>query len=863
MRGRSLLQRTLPSRSASLGWCITLAAGFGVTGWAQQVTAKEPVAESTKASTQAAGASTTDLPQDPAADRYPVAIPVPEASTTKLKTSSDRLTRRGDVVVLEGSVFITYGDYQLQADRVEFNQATGDAEAAGHVRIIANNGAETMQASRALVNVRTENGHLYDVSGAIGVKMSKSATIYTNDNPFLFTGREMIKRGPAEFEILDGTVTTCQLPRPDWQLAAGHFLIRDGKARATNTIFRLANVPVFFFPYVTHPTDSEERQSGFLIPIIGNSSTKGLVVGEQVYFAINRSTDLTVGAQYFSRRGWEQNATFRMKGRDNNFLRGHYSGLLDRGFNQTTTTITNNKPKTVITYVNQGGEDAAFSGRHDFLPHTRLAADAEYLSSYIYREAFTDNFNQAVSSDINSYVYATHGHNGFVGAVEANRYQGLKIVSTGEQIRIFRAPVFDGDAIERRIGTTPLLWSATAQYAGLKRTQGTPVAQTGFASNYVSRFDFHPQLSAPFGFWGIRFRPQVGIRDTYYSHSRRPTALPGPVPTELAADLNRYVTEAEMEMRLPVLERTFQTGGFRQLFGREVKHTIEPEFHYRYASGVQDFARTLRFDDTDVVANKNELEYGFTQRLFMRPTKLRDCDTGETPAEGDEQCGGTRETLRWKLVQRHYFDSSFGGGYLTGANPGGLLVFGRRNVLDTTLDLSGVAFLTDRRSASPIVSQMKLSATDHIDIEWDMSYDLRAGRLRQSNVFADFHQGSFFGGLSHARLYAPGRFTSDNGDGATSTSLISDFSQLRVLLGYGTPTKPGLSIAANAGLDLKLTQVQYAASQFSYNWNCCGFSMEYRKYELGSVRNENAYRFNFTLANIGTAGNLRRAERLF
>jgi len=39
--------------------------------------------------------------------------------------------------------------------------------------------------------------------------------------------------------------------------------------------------------------------------------------------------------------------------------------------------------------------------------------------------------------------------------------------------------------------------------------------------------------------------------------------------------------------------------------------------------------------------------------------------------------------------------------------------------------------------------------------------------------------------------------------------------------------------------------------------------VEYRKLELGSVRNEGTYRFSFTLANIGAAGNLRRAERLF
>ena len=84
-----------------------------------------------------------------------------------------------------------------------------------------------------------------------------------------------------------------------------------------------------------------------------------------------------------------------------------------------------------------------------FSDHTRAAASVEYLSSYIYREAFTDNFNQAVSSDITSYAYATHARNGYVASVEADRYQGLKIVSTGEQIRIFHAPLIDGDVLER------------------------------------------------------------------------------------------------------------------------------------------------------------------------------------------------------------------------------------------------------------------------------------------------------------------------------------------------------------------------------------------------------------------------------
>ncbi len=805
-----------------------------------------------------------DLPDEPSTNRYPAAVPVPEAAGRKVVLESNRQSRTGDLMLLEGEVHIQYGDYSVEADRITYNDATGNVEATGHIRIHGASNTESIRASRATLNIHTETGSFYDVEGSVGVRNTLRGNVYTTDNPFLFTGKRVVKSGPAQFDIFDGTVTSCQLPHPDWQLVSHHFAVSDGKARATRTTFRLFNLPVLFLPYVTHPTGEGERQGGFLIPVIGNSSKKGIVIGEQIYMPLGRSADLTVGAEYFSSRGWQQSATFRYRGNGQDFANFRYSGLLDRGYNQVTTDSTG---KQVTTYINQGGEDALINGRKDFGEHTRVAANAEYLSSYIYREAFTDNFNQAVSSDITSYAYGTHARNGYVAAAEFDRYQGLKIVRTGDQIRIFHAPLLQGEVLERRLGNTPLLWSATGQYTALKRTQGTPSAQTGFASDFVSRVDVHPRLSLPFALGGFRFRPAVGLRDTWYQHSRAATNLPGPPPTERAASLNRLLTEAEFEMRAPVLERTFDTGVFSRLLGRQAKHTIEPELHYRYATGVDDFSRTLRFDENDVVSNKNELEYGFVQRLFLRPTKTRECSPDETPSETDGTCGGARETLRWKLVQRTYFDPTFGG----------IIVNGRRNVLDTTLGLSGVAFLTDQRATSPIVSQMKLSATDHMDLEWDMNYDAHAGKFTQSNTFLDYHSGNYFGGVSHARLDAPGRFSTGTGTGTdTITSATSDFSQLRLLVGYGTPTKLGLSIAANVGLDLRAVQpqsttahvvravqTQYGAAQFAYNWNCCGFAVEYRKYELGSVRNENAYRFNFTLANIGTAGNIRRAERLF
>ena len=709
----------------SICWCITLGAAFGGSLLAQQVSSKAP---STALPASAVGTiapplgqdspvDPADLPQAPSAERFPYAVPVPQPTDRKVVLESVDQKRSGDIVTLDGDVHIEYGAYRVEADHVEYNDATGDVTATGHVHISGGANAETLRASHGTLNIHDETGRFYDVQGSIGVKQSdRGATVYTTSDPFLFTGKMVVKSGPDEMHIYDGMVTSCQLPTPDWQLTAGEFLVHNGKASAKRAFFRIRNFPVLFLPFVTHPTEEGERQTGFLIPVIGNSSSKGVVLGEQIYMTLGRSADLTVGAEYFSRRGWQQSATFRFHGNGMDFAQAHYSGLLDRGFYQNTT---DNNGNPITAYVNQGGEDVTFSGRKDIGDHTRAAASVEYLSSYIYREAFTDNFNQAVSTDITSYAYMTHAKSGYVGSVAFDRYQGVKIVSTGEQIRIFHAPLIDGDVLERRLGSTPLLWSATAQFADLKRTQGTPSAQTGFASDFVGRFDLHPRLALPFSFAGFHFRPEVGLRDTYYQHSRTPSNLPGPPPVERAASLNRLIAEAQFEVRAPVLERTFDTGFLSRMLGGQARHTIEPELHYRFASGVNDFTSTLRFDATDVVANRNELEYGFVQRLFLRPARTRACEAGETPNEVDGTCGGARETLRWKLFERAYFDDSFGG----------IIVNGRRNVLDSTLDLSGVAFLTDHRAISPIVSEMKLSATDHIDLEWDMNYDTHAGKF--------------------------------------------------------------------------------------------------------------------------------------
>lgn len=807
------------------------------------------------------------LPDAPAAESYPDAVVLPATDKTEQAVlESDRQSKTGSVYTLDGDVVITYGSYKVEADHIDYNSDTGELNATGRVKLSGGPDQEIIHASRGTMNLATETGRFYDVSGSVGVKQGGAGkSIYVSNNPFVFTGQVVVKTGPESYQIYYGTLTSCQLAHPDWLLSAALFKVNGEMATAKSSTFRLFNLPLLYLPYVTHPVDVGGRQSGFLIPNPGNSSTKGISLGEEFYWAINRSMDLRVGLDYYSLRGWGESAQFRYRGLGNDFATARYVGLVDRGI------------EIGGVFVNQGGQDVLAAGRHDFDAHTRVAGNLEYLSSYTYREAFTENFNQAVSSDILSIIYGVHEQHGYAESLRADRYQGLKQVAVPatetapaipeEQIKIFHVPALDFNSTEHELGTSGLQWSMDSSFGGLSRVQPK------FASGGLTqRVDLHPQLAYPIGVGGWHFRPSVAVRDTLYSRSQRPKTGPGP-PVELPNGINRADVELGMDLRPPVVERTFDSASVERLFHHDIRHTIEPEFNYRYVEGVDNFSKVLRFDDTDIVSDTNELEYGLTQRLFLRPVKNKPCDAKQAaedtelnadedwetePSAGSQEPTGkqncnSREWITWRLAQKYFFDERFGGA----------IVNGRRNIFDTTLNFSGIAFLTEPRAISPLVSRLRVRTSDHLDFEWDFDFDTGAKKFTSDNVLVNLHEGNIFSGLSYARLNAPGRFYSEG-----VSSAVSNFSQLRLLMGYGSPVKPGFSVAANVGLDLnQLTSnaglVQYGALQTSYNWNCCGVSVEYQKFELGSVRNESVERFNFTLVNIGTAGNLRKTMRLF
>jgi LPS-assembly protein len=902
---------------------------------AQEVTNQEPPAQVTAAADPAALPSAPE-PGQQALDlsTIPRAQILPSQPPDVAVLESDTQSKHDEVYLLAGDVVITYRDHILRADTVTYDADSGEAEVQGHVRLSGGENDEYIKATHGTYNIRTGTGKFYDVNGSVGLGTTPNLTRrpgYQSPNPFLFSGRMVVKTGPQNYDVYDGSVTSCLLPRPDWELSSHHFAIDGEKAKASNSIFHLLGMPLLPLPYVTHPTNTDDRQSGILIPVVDyssasqNTGSKGLIVGEQGYLTLGRSADITVGMLYYSLRGFSENGTVRYRGPGDDFFTAHFSALQDRGFNEPTV---NGRGNPITLYVNQGGQDVTTGFRWKLSPTTRFVGDVEYLSSYVYREVFTENFNQAVSSDIASTVYLINQRNGYSVDFRGDRYQGLKVVPilnrAGQEVKVFHAPSIDFSADDHRVAGTPLFWSLNASAAGLKRVQPNFVS-----SGIIERLDFRPEISLPLHFNGWNIFASAAARESFYSRSRfvPRDGIYGPnaTPIEITDPVNRADGEFTVDIRPPVLERTYTIpANLQWLLGREARHTIEPDIMYRDVKGINNFLSILRFDDVDLASDTNELDYSLTQRMFFRPrpkpvkaTKPKpgcpataapklatpeeteqEADAVEPVPQATNDANGIpnasatapdqptrtharhidpcapnakplpvqQEWFSWKIEQKYFFDQTFGKAVINT----------RRNIFETTLNLSGIAFLTEPRNISPVISRMRFRTSGHTDFEWDLDYDTGADKINSSNIFLDIHENRFFGGLSYALLNAPGRFytevinpTTNSATGLTSNA-VSNFSQMRLLAGYGTPGKPGISAAAGAGIDLNAGTgqdtagpLQYLTIQSSYNWNCCGLSIEYRKYDLGAIRNEGSYRFNFTLANIGTAGNLRHNESLF
>jgi LPS-assembly protein len=178
-------------------------------------------------------------------------------------------------------------------------------------------------------------------------------------------------------------------------------------------------------------------------------------------------------------------------------------------------------------------------------------------------------------------------------------------------------------------------------------------------------------------------------------------------------------------------------------------------------------------------------------------------------------------------------------------------VAGQRNVVASAADLTGYAYLVGPRSTSPIVSLLRTSPIGGLGIQWQADYDPRRHGIVDSSLSLDYRWHKYFISAGHNEVH-------------TDPALTVAANQMRLRAGFGDPNHRGWNAAGEVIYDYRKAVVQYTTEQVTYNTDCCGISLQFHRFNLVGLRNENQFRIAFSVANISTTlGNLKKQDRLF
>jgi LPS-assembly protein len=134
-------------------------------------------------------------------------------------------------------------------------------------------------------------------------------------------------------------------------------------------------------------------------------------------------------------------------------------------------------------------------------------------------------------------------------------------------------------------------------------------------------------------------------------------------------------------------------------------------------------------------------------------------------------------------------------------------------------------------------------------VDWRADYDPLRGGYTNSGVNADYRRPKWWVSLGHNQV------RNDPAVGANTN-------QFRGVFGVGNENRRGWMAGFSGYYDYTLKLLRYATTQVTYNTDCCGFSVQYRRFQVPG-RDENQFRVAFVIANIGSFGTLKRQERMF
>jgi LPS-assembly protein len=192
-------------------------------------------------------------------------------------------------VVLKGDVQVVFKGQHLSSDRALLDMGKQQVIAEGHV-VLYNEKAHA-EGDKVVFNYKDSTGFIYNG--------------FVQSGQVIFEGEVIEKVGDNHYIASNAEYTACETCPAGWSFSGRKIDAEiGGYAHIQRPVFHIAGVPVLILPSLIVPLKSA-RQSGVLVPSMDVSSKGGIALSGIYFWAIDRSSDLTMIARWYQLRGYK------------------------------------------------------------------------------------------------------------------------------------------------------------------------------------------------------------------------------------------------------------------------------------------------------------------------------------------------------------------------------------------------------------------------------------------------------------------------------------------------------------------------------------------------------------------------------
>ncbi len=207
----------------------------------------------------------------------------------------------------------------IEADSIVFDHKTGVAIADGGVK--ANDGETTLNAPHATydtknksfaswggIDVKKKNGesfHTESIYTEDGFSNAKMDSLSLDLSEGASVKAESVEKKGDKIILNSPSYTSCdrsKCPLP-WEIKASSVSKTENSMTYKHARLNLYGVPIFYSPYLSHPTPEAKRESGILFPKIGSSADLGGYIKVPYYITLDNTHDLTLSPIFTSEEG--------------------------------------------------------------------------------------------------------------------------------------------------------------------------------------------------------------------------------------------------------------------------------------------------------------------------------------------------------------------------------------------------------------------------------------------------------------------------------------------------------------------------------------------------------------------------------